>query len=71
MTWDKREDKVVEFINLGEGGMIVLIYSFKFTKLSKCAPSLVSGPRDEMSRFLTGLLDGLKEKCHYACYMKI
>ena len=68
---DNREANVVEFINLREGGMSVLKYCFKLTKLSKCAPSLISGLRDEMSRFLTGLLDGLKEECHYACYMKI
>ena len=30
---EKRESKVVEFINLHQGGMSVLEYSLKFTKL--------------------------------------
>ena len=42
--------------------MIVLDYSLKFTKLSKYAPSLVSDPRYEMSRFVTGVLDDSKEE---------
>ena len=44
---EKRESKVVEFINLFQGGMSVLEYSLKFSKFSKYAPSLVSDPRDE------------------------
>ena len=39
------KDKVVEFINLLQGGMSVHKYSLKFTKLSKYAPSLVSDLR--------------------------
>ena len=50
-----REAKVEGFINLRQGGMSVLDYCLKFTKLSKYAPSLVSNPRDEMSHFLTGV----------------
>ena len=34
--------KVDEFINLHQGGMSVLDYSLKFSKLSKYAPSLMS-----------------------------
>ena len=37
---EKREAKVVESINPRQGGMSVLEYSLKFTKLSKYAPSL-------------------------------
>ena len=48
---DIREAKVVEFINLLQGGMNVHEHSLKFTKLSKYAPSFVSYPRDEMSHF--------------------
>ncbi|XP_049381296.1 uncharacterized protein LOC125845822 [Solanum stenotomum] len=51
---EKREVKVEEFINLRQGTMSVEEYSLKFTLLSKYAPSLVSNPRDEMSRFVTG-----------------
>ena len=47
---DMREAKVLEFINLCHGGMIVHEYSYKFTKLSKYAPFLVFNPRYEMSR---------------------
>ena len=43
--------------------MSVLDYSLKFTKLSKCAPSLISDPRDQKSHFVTGVLDDLKEEC--------
>lgn len=40
------EYKVVEFINLCQGGMIVLEYSMKFTQFSKYAHYWVSYPRD-------------------------
>ncbi|XP_069154399.1 uncharacterized protein [Solanum lycopersicum] len=60
---DKREAKVVEFINLRQG-MSVLEFSLKFTKLSMYAPYLVSDPRDEISRFVMGVLDDLQEECH-------
>ena len=49
-----RETKVLEFINLRQGGMSVHQYSLKFTKLSKYAPYLVSNPGDEMERFCYG-----------------
>ena len=62
---EKMEAKVVEFINIFQGGISVLEYSIKFTKLSKYAPSLVSDPRDEMSRFVR-VSDDLKEECHSA-----
>ena len=42
---EKRESKVVEFINLRQEGMSVLEYSLKFTKLSKYVPSSVFDPR--------------------------
>ena len=38
-------------------------YSLKFTLLSKYSPSLVSKPRDEMSRFLTDVSDFVKQEC--------
>ena len=51
---------MVEFINLRQGGMSLLEYSLKFTKLSKYAPSLVSDLRDEFNRFVMGMSDDLK-----------
>ena len=61
---EKREAKVVEFINLRQEGMNMHEYTLKFTKLSKYAPSLVSNPRDETSHFLIGVSDDFQEECH-------
>ena len=38
-------------------------YSLKFLKLSRYATSLVYNIRDEMSIFLTGIIEDLKEQC--------
>ena len=43
--------------------MSVEEYSLNFTLLSKYDISLVSNPRNEMSRFFTGVSDIVKEKC--------
>ena len=61
---ETRESKVVKFINLRQGGKNVHDYSLKFSKQSKYAPSLVSDPRDEMSHFVTRVVDDLQEKSH-------
>ena len=55
--------KVEEFINLRQDNMSAEEYSLKFTLLSRYAPSLVSNPRDEMSRFVTGVANLVKEEC--------
>ena len=49
--------KVEEFINLIQGNMSVEEYSLKFSMFPRYASSLVSNPRDEMSRFLTGVFE--------------
>ena len=36
----------------------------EFIKLSKYAPSLVSDPRDQMSRIVTGVSEDLQKECH-------
>ena len=57
----------MEFIKFHQGFMSVHEYSMKFTKFSKYVPSLLSDPRDEMSRFVMGVSDDLQEKmlfCH-------
>ena len=59
-----RQAKVVEFINLHQGGISVHYYSLKFIQLDKYAPSLVSGTRNEMSQFVTGVSNDLQEECH-------
>ena len=48
---EMRKEKVVEFINLLQGGTSVHEYSLKFIKLSKYDPSLVSALIDQMSGF--------------------
>ena len=58
---EMRELKVKVFINLKQCNMNVEIYSIKFTILSRFSPSFVSNPRDEMSRFVTGVVDLVKE----------
>ena len=58
------EAKVVDFINLRQGGMSVFDYSLKFSKFSKYAPSLVSDHRVKMSSFVTGVSDELQEELH-------
>ena len=57
---------MVEFINFHLGGMSVLEYSLKFTKLSNYASSLVSDPRDEMKHFLMGVSNDFQEEFHSA-----
>ena len=57
-----REAKFEDFINLKQGSLTVREYSLKFVKLSRYATSLVSNNWDEMSRFVTGINEDLKEK---------
>ena len=53
--------KVEEYLNLRQGNMNVEKYSLKFNLLSKYDPSLVSNPRNEMSWFMIGVADLVKE----------
>lgn len=55
-----------DIINLRKGNIIVEDYSLKFTLMSKYDPSLVSNSRDEISRFVLGFTDLVKEECHMA-----
>ena len=48
--------------------MSVKEYSLKFFKLSKYASSLVFNSKDEMSRFVTGVSEDLKEACWSAMF---
>ena len=63
---EMREDKFKELINLKRGSMIVSEYSLKFVKLSRYATSLMSYIRDQMSRFLKGIVEDLNEECREA-----
>ena len=60
---EKREVNVEEFINIRQGNMSVEEYFLKFTLLSKYVSSLVSNLRDEMSRFIIGVSNLVKEEC--------
>ena len=61
-----REAKVEELINLKQRSMTVREYSMKFIKLSRYGTSLVSNSRDEITRFLTGIIGVLEEECRTA-----
>ena len=43
--------------------MSVEDYSLKSSLLSRYSPSLMSNPRDEMSRLVTSVVDLVKEEC--------
>ena len=60
----RREVKIEEFINLRQGNMSVEEYYLKFTLLSRYDQSLLSRPREEMSRFVTAVDDLVKEEFH-------
>ena len=62
----RREVKVEEFINIKQGNMSVKEYSWKFSMFSRYARSLVSNPRDEMSHFVTGVVDLGRDECRKA-----
>ena len=59
--YKRREVKVEEFINLKQVNMSVEEYSLMFSMLSRYAPSLVYNPREEMSRFVIGVADLVRE----------
>ena len=61
---DMREEKVVNLINIHQGGRSVQEYSFEFIKLFKYAPHFASEPRDQMSCFVMGVSEDLQEECH-------
>ena len=49
-----REKKMVEFMNLRQGGMSVQDYSLKFTQLSNYAPTMVANPRARIKNVCDG-----------------
>ena len=61
--YEKMDVMTEEFIHLRQGCMSVKEYSLKYILLSKYAPSLMSNPRDDMSRLLTSVSDIVKEDC--------
>ena len=63
---ERREVMVEEFINFKQRNLSVEKYSLKFSRLSRFVQSLVSNSRYEMSRFVTGVADLVKEEYHMA-----
>lgn len=62
----KREVQNEEFIIIKQGNVSFEEYSLKFNLLPKYSPYLVSNPKYELSRFLTGFFDIVKEECRAA-----
>ena len=60
---ERREVKVEEFINLKQGNKSVEEYALKFSMLYRYSLFIVSNPRDEISRFVTGVNDLAREEC--------
>ncbi|KAF3641956.1 putative Cysteine/Histidine-rich C1 domain family protein [Capsicum annuum] len=58
-----REAKVLEFINLRQGNMIVREYSLRFTQLARYAPHVIADNRAKMSNFVSGLNDSVVSEC--------
>lgn len=54
-----REDKVLEFINLRQGNIMVKVYFLKFTQLARYVPHVIADSRDKMSKFVSGVYDSL------------
>ena len=63
---ERREVKVQEFNNLKKENISVEEYSLKFSMLYRYSPSLVSNLGDEMSRFVIGVTNLVKEECRTA-----
>ena len=51
-----------EDIKIHQGGISILEYSLKFSKLYKNSPSLVSNRRDDICHFLTEVFEDLIEE---------
>ena len=56
--------KVEEFINLKKGNKSVEEYSLKIYRMYRFGHFLVSNPKYDMSRYVTGVADLLKEECY-------
>ena len=64
-----REAKVLEFINIRQGNMMVTEYSLIFTQLARYAPHVVEDNRAKMSKFVSGVNDSMVNECR--CTMLI
>lgn len=62
--------KVLEFINLNQGIMIVNEYFLKFTYLARYAPHVVADSWSKMSKFMSGVFESMIKKCRTAMLIK-
>ena len=58
---ERREVKVNEFINIKQGNISIEEFSLYFSILTRYAPSVVSNTRDEMSHFVMGVADLVRD----------
>ena len=54
---------MVEFMNLGRGGICVKAYFLKFSQPSKYAPTMVANPRARMNIILMGVSSLVEKEC--------
>lgn len=65
-----RKAKMMDFMNLKQGSPSVQEYFFKFTNLSKYAPTLVVEPWARMYKFVSGVCDLINEECCIAMLVR-
>lgn len=65
-----REVKVLEFINLKQGNMMVQEYSLKFTQLDRYSPHMVADGISKMSKFVSGMSNSVVKECRTAILIK-
>ena len=54
---------MVKFMNIRQGGIGVQEYSFKFTQLSRYAPTMVEKPWARMNKFLIRVSSLVEKEC--------
>jgi len=62
-SWELRESKAGEFMNLKQRIMSVKEYTLKFTHLSRYSPELAGNMRALIRKFASGLSDDLVLEC--------
>lgn len=66
-----REVKVLEFINLNHGNIILQEYSLNFNQLARQAPHVVADRRSKMSKFVYGVSNSVVKECRTIMLIKI
>lgn len=58
-----RKAEFQEFIKLYQGNMSIREYPHKFTKLLKYAPCMITDPRKQIRKFISGVLNLVSKEC--------